>query len=169
MAAIDRYINTIIERARSEAHEDGSAAVEAHHLLLAIAADGAGDPAEDPTDAAAGLGDPAEILAGAGLDRQAVREALDREFEHSLSAAGVSLAAFGLPRPRATGKPPTQLAASAKLALERGFASAGRKKDLRPAHLLLGILRAEVGTVPRALALAGVDRAELVARLLRAT
>ena len=182
MAAIDRYINTITERARSEAHEDGSAAVEAHHLLLAIAADGAGDPAEDLAGAAAcvghpaedlagaaGVGDPAEILAGAGLDRQAVREALDREFEHSLSAAGVSLAAFGLPRPRATGKPPTQLAASAKLALERGFASAGRKKDLRPAHLPLGILRAEVGTVPRALALAGVDRAELVARLLRAT
>ena len=52
-----------------------------------------------------------------------------------------------------------------KLALERGFASVTRKKDLRPAHLLLGILRAEVGTVPRALALAGVDQAALTARV----
>jgi D-alanyl-D-alanine carboxypeptidase len=57
---------------------------------------------------------------------------------------------------------------SAKLALERGFAGAARKKDLRPAHVLLGVLAAEVGTVPRALALAGFDRADLIARARRA-
>ncbi|WP_369360812.1 hypothetical protein [Streptomyces sp. cg2] len=39
----------------------------------------------------------------------------------------------------------------------RSFASVGRKKDLRPAHLLLGILQSRLGTVPRALALAAVD------------
>jgi D-alanyl-D-alanine carboxypeptidase len=40
-----------------------------------------------------------------------------------------------------------------------------RKEDLRPAHLLLGVLQAQVGTVPRALALAGVDRSDLLARV----
>ncbi|GAA2986757.1 Clp protease N-terminal domain-containing protein [Streptosporangium longisporum] len=39
------------------------------------------------------------------------------------------------------------------------------KKDLRPAHLLLGVLSAAVGTVLRALALAGVDRAALMDRV----
>ncbi|MET7465925.1 Clp protease N-terminal domain-containing protein [Nonomuraea sp. NPDC005501] len=36
MAPIDRYINTIIERGADEAREDGSAAVEARHLLLGV-------------------------------------------------------------------------------------------------------------------------------------
>jgi Clp amino terminal domain, pathogenicity island component len=46
-------------------------------------------------------------------------------------------------------------------------ARSGRKKDLQPAHLLLGILQAEVGTVPRALALAGIDRTDLADRARR--
>ncbi|WP_326636019.1 hypothetical protein OG884_22985 [Streptosporangium sp. NBC_01755] len=153
MAAIDEYINTIIERGGRAAHHDRSATIEAHHLLLAIAAE-----RETTTH---------QVLASAGLDRRAIREALDREFEHSLNGAGVSLATFDLPRPSDIGKPSTHLGASAKLALERGFSSVGCKKDLRPAHLLLGILQAQVGTVPRSLALAGVDREELKARLLR--
>ena len=153
MAAFDRYLHTIITEGTTEARDDGSATVEAHHLLLAIAA----EPEAATRDA----------LTSAGLDRLAIRDALDREFEHSLSAAGVSLAAFGLPRPSPARERSTQMGASAKLALERGFASVPRKKDLRPAHLLLGILRAEVGTVPRALALAGVDRAALMAGVLQ--
>ncbi|MFF5211604.1 Clp protease N-terminal domain-containing protein [Streptosporangium sp. NPDC000396] len=153
MAAIDEYINAIIELGGHDAHHDRSATIEAHHLLLAIATK------EESTTR--------QVLTSAGLDHRAIREALDREFEHSLNAAGVSLAAFDLPRPSNIGKPPTQLGASAKLALERGFASVDRKRDLRPAHLLLGILQAQVGTVPRALALAGVDRTELVAHLLQ--
>ncbi|MBB6347626.1 Clp protease N-terminal domain-containing protein [Nonomuraea muscovyensis] len=150
MTSFDRYLQRIIDRGSREAHEDGSAAIEAHHLLLAIAAE---------VEPATG-----ELLSSAGLDRQAVRAALDREFEHSLSAAGVSAGAFDLPRPSPAAKPPTQLAASSKLALER-MARAFRKKDLRPAHLLLGILQAEAGTVPRALALAGVDRGDLTVRV----
>ncbi|MEU7857101.1 Clp protease N-terminal domain-containing protein [Nonomuraea sp. NPDC049141] len=152
MAAIDHYINTIIDQAGLEAQQDGSASVEAHHLLLAIAAE-----RETGTH---------QTLASVGLDHQAIRDALDKEFEHSLAAAGVSLAAFDLPRPSSAAERPTQMGASAKLALERGFASVSRKKDLRPAHLLLGIVRAQVGTVPRALGLAGVDQAELMVRVL---
>ncbi|MEW9529172.1 Clp protease N-terminal domain-containing protein [Microbispora sp. NPDC049125] len=154
MAAIDEYITTIIDRGAYEAHADGSAAVEAHHLLLAIAA-GPESPAH-------------QVLASAGLDRDAIRDALDREFEHSLSAAGVSLAAFDLPRPSKAAERPSHLGASARLALERGFASIPRRRDLRPAHLLLGILEAQVGTVPRALTLAGADRAALVTQVRQA-
>ncbi|MFG1703611.1 Clp protease N-terminal domain-containing protein [Nonomuraea sp. M3C6] len=155
MSAIDHYINAIIEQGIVEARQDGSAVVEAHHLLLAIAAyEGTA---------------PHEVLISAGLGRQAIRDALDREFEHSLSAAGVSLAAFDLPRPSGDPKSAKNIGASARLAFERGIACATRKKDLRPAHLLIGILEAQVGTVPRALALAGVDRAALAERLRTTT
>jgi ATP-dependent Clp protease ATP-binding subunit ClpA len=154
MAAIDEYIDTIIDRGAHEAHADRSTAIEAHHLLLAIAAE-----PESPAH---------QVLVTAGLDRQAIRDALDREFEHSLSAAGVSLAAFDLPQPSKAAERPSHLGASARLALERGFAAAARKRDLRPAHLLLGILEAQVGTVPRALTLAGADQAGLVTRVRQA-
>ncbi len=103
-------------------------------------------------------------LEAVGLDRDGVRRALDREFEHSLGAVGVSAAAYDLPRPSRRPADPT-IGTSTRLALDRGFANASRKKDLRPAHLLLGILAAQVGTVPRALALAGVDREGLIARV----
>ncbi|GLW08106.1 hypothetical protein Misp01_32360 [Microtetraspora sp. NBRC 13810] len=151
MSAVDRMIQAIIERGADEALADGSAAIEAHHLLLAIAAHPEGGARQ--------------VLTSAGLDRRSIRAALDREFEHSLAAAGVSSAAFGLPRPSRGPDRPGQLGASARLALERGFATAARKKDLRPAHLLLGILQAQAGTVPRALALAGVDRDGLTTRV----
>lgn len=150
MSRIDHYINDIIVGGGTEALEDGSAATEAHHLLLAIAA-------IEGTAAH-------RVLTTEGLGRQAIREALDREFEHSLSAVGVSLASFDLPRPSRDPKDPPKLGASARLALERGFAACKGKKDLRPAHLLLGVLDTEIGTVPRALTLAGVDRIALMAR-----
>ena len=47
-------------------------------------------------------------------------------------------------------------------ALERGVS--GLRSGARPAHLLLGILRADIGIVPRALELAGYDRADLLTR-----
>ncbi|MFI9550197.1 Clp protease N-terminal domain-containing protein [Nonomuraea endophytica] len=151
MSAIDHYINDIIVRGGAEALEDGSAATEAHHLLLALATF---------EDTAAH-----RVLTTAGLGRQAIREALDREFEHSLNAVGVSLASYRLPHPSRDPERTSAMGASARLAIERGFAASTGKKDLRPAHLLLGVLGTEIGTVPRALALAGVDRAELMARV----
>ncbi|MGI5283743.1 Clp protease N-terminal domain-containing protein [Nonomuraea polychroma] len=149
MSAIDHYIQAIILQGGAEALEDGSAAIEAHHLLLAIAV-------HEGTAAH-------RVLVAAGLGRQVIKEALDREFEHSLNAVGVSLASYDLPKPSRDPKPP-KIGASARLALERGFAAATGKKDLRPAHLLLGVLDTEIGTVPRALALAGADRVGLMAR-----
>ncbi|MGW0410347.1 Clp protease N-terminal domain-containing protein [Streptomyces collinus] len=149
MSAFDKYLHGVIVRAMDEARDDGSATIDAHHLLLSLAAD-QGSTAQ-------------QVLASVGLDRAAVREALDREFEHSLSMVGVSPAAYGLPGPSHASQQP-KMGASARLALERSFASA-RKKDLRSAHLLLGILQAQIGTVPRALALAGIDQAELADRV----
>ncbi|MGR6923657.1 Clp protease N-terminal domain-containing protein [[Actinomadura] parvosata] len=151
MSAIDHYLDAVIRQGEAEARQDGSAAIEAHHLLLGLAAQ---------QDSA-----PGAVLAAAGLDRAAIRAALDREFEHSLSTVGVSPAAFGLPSPTPDPDRKIGLGASARLALERGFFHASRKRDLRPAHLLLGILEAELGTVPRALALAGVNREDLAERV----
>jgi ATP-dependent Clp protease ATP-binding subunit ClpA len=149
--AFGTYVHTIIEQAGHHASKDGSATIEAQHLLLAIAAQ-QGTTAD-------------QVLASVGLDQDAIREVLDREFEESLRAAGVSLAAFDLPQPSSDHEPSARVGASAKLALERGVAAAARRKDLQPAHLLLGILEARVGTVPRALALAGIDQADLTARV----
>jgi len=153
MTPFDAYLHAIIMRAEHEAREDGSKTIEAQHILLAIAGEG-----ESTTRS---------VLASAKLDLQAVRDVLDREFEHSLSAVGVSSKTYDLPAPS---KGPThpKMGASAKLVLDRAVATVTRKKDLRPAHLLLGLLRAEVGTVPRALALAGADQADLVTRTRQA-
>jgi D-alanyl-D-alanine carboxypeptidase len=152
MTAFDQFLHTIIVRGEQEARDDGSSTVEAQHLLLAIAVE-----RESSTQ---------RVLGSAGLDHGAVRDALEREFEHSLNAVGVSRTAYDLPRPS---RPPNhpKLGSSAKLAIERCMASVAKKKA-RPANLLLGILLAQVGTVPRALALAGVDRTELIGRVRQA-
>lgn len=151
MSTFDRFLASIMDEAGREARADGSSAVEAHHLLLAIAA------SDDPGTR--------ELLASAGLDEAAIRAALDREFAHSLSAAGVSVDRADLPRPSHPRADTPPLGSSVKLAIERGFGAVSRKQDLRPAHLLVGIVQAPVGTVPRALALAGVDRAALLERV----
>lgn len=154
MSTFSKYVRTILDQAGREAQLDRSASIEAQHVLLAIAA--------QPDTA------PGQVLSSIGLDQRAIREALEHELEHSLSSAGVSRAAFNLPSPSASGERVKQLGASVKYALERGVAGIRKGKHLRPAHLLLGILRAEVGTVPRALALAGIDRPALMARVEQA-
>ncbi len=151
MTSFGRYLKTVLDRAAAEARREGSATVEAWHLLLAVAADQGSDPGR--------------VLVSAGLDGGAIRAALSREFDASLNAAGVTRSAFhGLAPATPDPKHVPQLGASARLAVERGVGSAACPQP-RPAHLLLGILQAEVGTVPRALALAGVDRADLIARV----
>jgi D-alanyl-D-alanine carboxypeptidase len=70
-----------------------------------------------------------------------------------------------VPPRRPSEKASTRFGASAKLALERSLpiAVARHENRITSDHVLLGVLEAEVGTVPRSLALAGVDRAELAA------
>lgn len=149
MSTFTKYVRTIMEQAARETQVDGSKTIEAQHVLLAIVA-------QSETTAA-------RVLSSVGLDQRAIRDALAREVEHSLRAAGVSLDAFGLPSSSSVPEPATNVGASVRQALERGVA--GVRKHPQPAHVLLGILQAEVGTVPRALALAGIDRAALVLRV----
>jgi ATP-dependent Clp protease ATP-binding subunit ClpA len=139
----------ILRRAREEARAVGSPSVGAEHVLLAIAA-------HKGTEAQ-------RILATAGLDHAAVLEALDREFEESLAGAGVSLSAFGLPPALRRHEGAPRWGTSFKLAVQRAPRS-GPGERLDATRLLLGILRAQVGIVPRALSLAGVDRVGLAAR-----
>jgi len=148
------HARAIVRQAEQEAEEAGSPVIEAEHLLLAMT----GEHGSEARD----------VLASAGLDRDGLRAALDREFRQSLSAAGVTLPAGGLPR--ASGDPARQahLAASGKVVLERAVKAAAGQRQIRPGHLLLGVLGAQAGTVPRALALAGVDQACLAARARQA-
>jgi D-alanyl-D-alanine carboxypeptidase len=149
MMRFDRLLDAVIEGATTEARADGSPTVEAHHLLLAIAA------ADEP-----GTG---RVLRSVGLDRATIRAALDREFERSLAAAGVSVGAAA-PHPSSRRHETPRLGASFRRAMERGLGSSGTAGP-RPLHLLLGIVAAPVGTVARVLALAGIDRDDCVRRI----
>lgn len=149
MAGIDKYLHAVLVRAADEAAQDGSARIEARHLLIAMAV-----VREDTVQ---------RLLESVGLDEQGVRDALAWEFEHSLSVVGVSSRTYDLPKPTRFA-PRNSMGTSAKLAIERSFMSVPRKRDARPAHVLLGVLSAEVGTVPRALEMAGIDRDDLMSR-----
>jgi ATP-dependent Clp protease ATP-binding subunit ClpA len=131
----------VVKAAETLASGLGSPTIEAEHLLLALA-------------------DCQPVLADAGLDHDGVLAALAEERERSLLAVGISAADFDLP-PAPLTRP--RMAASSKVALERAVRAAASRSDKRIAggHILLGVLAAEAGTVPRALAIAGIDRQEL--------
>jgi D-alanyl-D-alanine carboxypeptidase len=114
-----------------EAPAAGTAAVEAEHLLLALAADQGG--------AVAGQ------LCENGVD---------------------DFAAAGRPAAR---RRKVSLATSSKRSLERAVRLAAGRGDrtLGAAHLLLGILHTQIGTVPRALAIADIDRVGLIGQAER--
>src|SRR3954454_13840140 len=131
----------IVGDATEIARETGSPAVEAEHLLLAATRH------EDPVS---------RVLRDYGLDYDGLSEALGRETERNLATVGVTAdpPAFSpyIEKPR--------LATSAKAALEQSLRIAVERGDKRIGgeHVVLGVLRPEHGTVPRALVLAGVDR-----------
>jgi ATP-dependent Clp protease ATP-binding subunit ClpA len=131
----------VVKAAEAQAAQLGSPTIEAEHLLLALA----------------------DREAVIGVDREEVLAALEAERDRSLAAVGIAAPDFDLP-PAAVTRP--RFAASSKLALERALRAAVARSDRRLAggHILLGVLAAEAGTVPRALALAGVDRGDLRAR-----
>jgi ATP-dependent Clp protease ATP-binding subunit ClpA len=141
----------VVQRARDEAAALGSPNVEAQHILLALVRD------EDPVVA--------PVLTDAALDHAELLTALEAQEEAALAAVGVSRAAFDLPRPRPLGRTPGW-STSAKQAMSRARKAAVARRESRidPSHLLLAVLRAEAGAVPRALAFAGVDRIGLAAR-----
>ena len=147
-----RDARTVVKAAEAEAVELGSATIEAEHLLLAVAR-------QDPETSAA-----AAALMACALDHDGVLDALDAERVRSLAAVGIAASDFDIAPVAVAHKP--RFAASAKTALERAVRAALARDDRRidGGHLLLGVLQAEAGTVPRALAQAGVDRDELRTR-----
>ncbi len=142
-------LRSLIAQATQEARALHSANVEAEHLLLALSA----RPGSQAGSA----------LAGQGLTYESIQAALVQEQHSSLRAAGIEPIAeerlVSTPRRRRPG-----WGASAKESLQRA-SLIGRKfkrRKMEELDLLLGVLSAELGTVPRALAIAGVDRAQLI-------
>ena len=142
----------VLRAAQEDVRAFGGASVEAEHLLLALAG-----------DVASPVG---RLLAESGLDRAGLLGALEHETERSLAAVGVALADVRPPEPATPPRVGARLGASSKRALERAAHAAVARRDraITAPHLLLGILRADLGTVPRALDLAGVDRPVLARR-----
>lgn len=141
----------VIRAAEQEAHALGSQTVEAEHLLLALTADG---------------GPAGRLLRDRGLDHEQLCAALERETKRSLAAVGVNANDFG-PSARPQDRRRPRFGASAKHALERTAKVAVARKSghISAPHLLVGILRTDLGTVPRALAAAEQDRVELATRV----
>jgi D-alanyl-D-alanine carboxypeptidase len=145
------HARAIVRQAEKEAGEARSPLVEAEHLLLALT----GEHGIEARD----------ILASVGLDRDGVRVALDREFRQSLAAAGVTLPDAGMPAASRDPRHRARFATSGKLVMERAVKAAAGQRQIRPGHLLLGVLAAQAGTVPRALALADVDQGNLATQV----
>lgn len=145
---IARELRAVMTRAQELAAERGAPAVEAEHLLLATA--------EYPQSRGGAF------LAVQGLDADALRAAFRAEREHALG--GLGLPGFresdlvATPRRR---KP--RWGTSARESWERGFRMArGGREHVSSLNLVVGVLSAELGTVPRALSLAGVDRHKIL-------
>ncbi len=145
----------IVTDAEAEARTAGMSSIEAEHLLLAATR------RDSPA---------ARALAELGLDHEGVAAALDAESERSLLAVGITPSELEPPGPPAATATRPRAAASFKLALERALRAALARGDRRidAGHVVLGVLKAEVGTVPRALELAGFDRAEVSDRVAAA-
>jgi ATP-dependent Clp protease ATP-binding subunit ClpA len=138
----------LVDTAVTVAHDLGAQTVEAEHLLLAAA------QRRDTV---------AQVLHDEGLDYPGVMRALAAETERSLASVGVTGdAPYFSPFP---GRP--RFGTSAKVALERALkvALSTGDKDIGTRTMIVGILRAQLGTVPRALECAGVDRIALMTRL----
>jgi ATP-dependent Clp protease ATP-binding subunit ClpA len=139
----------LVRGAGEEARSDGSEAIEAEHVLLALA--------KLPGSTAA------RLLAEAGLGSEEIRAALDREWEQSLAVAGISVAVAELPTATPDPSRNPRIGASTKLLLERAMANAAATGGGRigATNMLVGILDDKRGRVARALDLADVDRAAL--------
>ena len=135
-----------------EAKRSGAKSIEAEHMLLALTAN-------PDTDAA-------KLLGEFGLDHERLASALREERRRTLAFAGIKApdGKFGEAKELDSS---LSLGTSAKAAVRRALIGSRhdrRRARLRSTDLLAGILEAELGTVPRALAIAGIDRAALSSR-----
>ena len=128
----------------------GASSVEAEHLLVSLAG------TQHPAGAA---------LRDVGLDSTELHDAIQRDFERVLARVGID--AGGVDVSANCRRTKLRWGASAKQGLERALVEAKRRGDrtIGPEHILLGLLRAEHGAVPRMLEAEGIDRDELTGRL----
>jgi ATP-dependent Clp protease ATP-binding subunit ClpA len=144
-----REVRRAIERAIVDAVERGSAAVEAEHLLLALS---------NLPDSRGGA-----FLIANGLTREVLESALLAERQHSLGSVGApQFPASDVKATRRKSRP--RWGASAREAFERGFRVSRNRERGTTLNLVVGALMAELGTVPRMLSLAGIDRHQLLGR-----
>jgi ATP-dependent Clp protease ATP-binding subunit ClpA len=141
----------VVTQAQEEARELGARSIEAEHLLLALSLSPDVGPAMDRV--------------GAGHDD--LLEALELETASALETVGVSLRDYGSVVPVRT-RGNLRFGTSAKRTLEQTLRVATRRdgKTLETEDLLVALLLMDHGTVPRALAVAGIDR-DLLLREVR--
>lgn len=143
---------SVVKQFDVEARRDGAKSIEAEHMLLALTT----NPDSDA----------ARLLHEFGLDHQRLDSALREERRRTLAFAGVNPP--DKTQVEATEREsPLSLGTSAKAAIRRALTGSRhdrRRARLRSTDLLAGIVEAELGTVPRALAMAGIDRAALISR-----
>jgi ATP-dependent Clp protease ATP-binding subunit ClpA len=157
MSSDAKDVRTILVRgAREVARRDGSRTVEAEHVLLALARM-EGNPA-------------ARLLAEAGLTEDAIRAALDREWEQSLAIAGIAVRIGLLPQATPDHSHDPHIGESVRLLLKRAIDAHPKVSGTRitSVRILVGILDTDRGRVARALQAAGVDRTTLRARAAEA-
>jgi len=147
-------LRTVVVQAIEEARLRGSTSVEAEDLLLALAS--------------CGTTETKQSLERAGLDHESILRALRDERRHSLAQAGIE----AVDDERLVATPRTDRPSwgtSVREAVSRGRSTVNRNRNRRAAEtdVLVGILLANFGTVPRALTLAGIDRDALIGRLQR--
>jgi ATP-dependent Clp protease ATP-binding subunit ClpA len=136
----------MVRGARHEALSAGDDAIEAEHLLLALAT--------------------RSEFQELGLDHDRLLDALAEEERGSLASLGLDLDALEPPAATRARREP-RFATSSKLALQRALAAAKARGDRRldAGHVLLGILSAKHGRAARALRIAEVDVEQLRARI----
>jgi ATP-dependent Clp protease ATP-binding subunit ClpA len=146
--ALPRQLHLLGQRAIAEARLRRAGTVEAEHLLLAILSDRSGAVTRR--------------LALAGLDYDAFVTALDAERARSLAAAGIARTSLSVPAatPRTArpgwGASVRDVLRGADKPASKSGGAAGLQRELAAT-----ILAAKLGTVPRALSLAGLDRTTL--------
>ncbi|GAB3798864.1 hypothetical protein GCM10028798_11590 [Humibacter antri] len=151
---VPQSLRPVVTTALEEAARRGASEVGPEHLLLALTR-----LADTPS---------AAILADVGLSHAGLDAALDEERARALAVVGIhDLSADLLVATLDTKRP--AWASSTREALRRSQSSGarGRRRRTYDLDVLYGIVTANVGTVPRALEYAGIDRDQLIGRVER--
>lgn len=143
VSAAPRDVMALLSAAEKEARLLGAPACEAEHILLALV--------DGPNVAAS------TVLSSLGLSRERIAEGLERELANALARVHVHLVELPHPLPRRdSGR--MRWGESAQRAAERSIREAPEDPGLR---MLLAVVHAESGVIPRLLAELGVSVANI--------